>query len=264
LRLPGLFCESAVSVAKKVRTPTPRPRQQGPQRRDSRTGGGPPFRPLGLNKRGLLAGIGVGVVAGAIILVVVLTRGGSSAPPARPAKVVNALSAAGCTLREVKPLPPKDGKNFHADVPALTTKVKWSSFPPSGGGHYQLWAVWGFYREPVNPRLVVHNLEHGAVVMWWGQSVPRATVDELNRFYSESPDGMFGTPITGLGNKIVLTAWTGEPSKYYRNGNYGLGQLATCTHFNEKAFAAFRDAFRGKGPEGIPLSYDKPGMGPQG
>jgi hypothetical protein len=261
----GLFCESAVSVAKKVRTPTPRPRQQGPQRRDSRPGRGQTFRPLGVDRRGLLAGIGVGALIGVLILVVVLTRGGgSSAPPRRPAAVVNALSAAGCTLREVNPLPPKDGKNYHNDVPTLTTKVKWSTFPPSGGGHYPLWAVWGFYREPVNPRLVVHNLEHGAVVIWWGEKVPKSTVDQLNRFYSESPDGMFGTPIAGLGNKIVLTAWTGQPSRYYQNGDYGLGQLATCSHFDQKAFAEFRDAFRGKGPEGIPLSLDKPGMGPQG
>ena len=30
-----------------------------------------------------------------------------------------------------------------------------------------------------------------------------------------------------------------------------------------RAFAAFRDAFRGKGPEGTPLALDAPGMGPQ-
>jgi hypothetical protein len=213
-----------------------------------------------------LAGIGVGVVIGAIIVSVVLTRGGGggSVPEARPAKVVSAMNAAGCTLREAKPLPPKDGKNYHNDSPTLSANVKWSTFPTSGGGHYPLWAVWGFYRDPVNPRQVAHNLEHGGVVIWWGESVPKSTVDELNRFYSESPEGMFGTPIKGLGDKVVLTAWTGDPSRYYRKGYYGLGQVATCPGFNEKAFTAFRDAFRGKGPEGVPLSADKPGTGPQG
>ena len=47
-----------------------------------------------------------------------------------------------------------------------------------------------------------------------------------------------------LGDKIALTAWT---------------QLATCTRFDEKAFSAFRDAFRGKGPERFPVSSLKPG-----
>ncbi len=32
-----------------------------------------------------------------------------------------------------------------------------------------------------------------------------------------------------------------------------------CTGFDEKAFKAFRDAYRGKGTEGFPLSQLKPG-----
>ena len=73
---------------------------------------------------------------------------------------------------------------------------------------------------------------------------------------------MVGTPIAGLGNKIALTAWTGDPAKYYKNGYYGVGQSAICPQFDEKAFTTFRDAYRGKGPEGIPLSSNKPGTGP--
>ena len=36
----------------------------------------------------------------------------------------------------------------------------------------------------MNPRQVVHNEEHGAVVIWWGPKVAKATVDqlELDRF----------------------------------------------------------------------------------
>jgi hypothetical protein len=98
--------------------------------------------------------------------------------------------------------------------------------------------------------------------MWWGPQVSSTTVDKLEQFYNQSPTGMFGTPIAGLGKKIALTAWTGDPSKYYRNAYYGIGQIALCTRFDQKAFATFRDAFRGQGPEGVPLSADKPGMGP--
>jgi hypothetical protein len=94
--------------------------------------------------------------------------------------------------------------------------------------------------------------------------VPAATVQKLQSFYASSPVGMVGTPIAGLDSKIALTAWTGDPTRYYKNHYYGLGHLAVCTQFNQKAFAAFRDAFRGKGPEGIPLSADQPGSGPSG
>jgi hypothetical protein len=100
------------------------------------------------------------------------------------------------------------------------------------------------------------------VIIWWGPKVPGTTIDKLESFYAEKSDGMFGTPYATLGNKIALTAWTDPAGHYYSNGDYGLGHISICGAFNQKAFATFRDAFRGKGPEGIPLSSDTPGSGP--
>jgi hypothetical protein len=177
--------------------------------------------------------------------------------------VAVALKNAGCTLRAVKPVPPKaDPKNYHVDIPELTTKYKWSTDPPSAGAHFGSWAVWNFYREPVNPRMVVHNEEHGGVVMWWGPKVPGADIEAMYGFYQEDPQGMVGTPYPKLGDKIALTAWTGDPKHYYDNGNFGIGHIAICKRFDKDAFTAFRDAYRGKGPEGMPLSQDQPGTGP--
>ena len=201
----------------------------------------------------------------AVAVGVVLASGGSSPSSSGSSSVKAALLAAGCTYRDVPPKPPRvDPTNYHADFPTLTTSTKgaWSTDPPSGGGHYALWAVWGFYTTPVNPRQVVHNEEHGAVVIWWGPKVPAATVAELHRFYEQAPAGMFGTPYPSLGDKIALTAWTGDPTRYYANHYYGIGHIAVCSSFNQTAFAAFRTAYVGHGPEGIPLSSDEPGMGP--
>jgi hypothetical protein len=235
---------------------------QAPKRRvDSRSGGG-----LGAVPRWAWAG--GGAVIAALAIVAALAFGGGSSGT-NEASVAKAMSAAGCTYEAVAPKPPKKDRSgthggYHADVPSLSTPTKglWSTFPPSGGAHYGLWAVWGFWHTPVNPRQAVHNEEHGGVVIWWGPDVPKATVDQLESFYQEKPEGMLGTPVAGLGKKIALTAWTGDPTKYYR-GSYGTGHLAVCNSFNQKAFATFRDAFRGKGPEGIPLSSDAPGSGPQ-
>ena len=88
------------------------------------------------------------------------------------------------------------GQGTH--VNSLTKKFPWNTSPPSNGQHYPAWAVWGFYTEPVNPRLVVHNEEHGGVILWWGTQVPAATVAELRAFYNEQPDGSFGTPYAKL------------------------------------------------------------------
>jgi hypothetical protein len=175
------------------------------------------------------------------------------------------MKTAGCTLRAVKPFPPTHkGQTFHEDSPTLTSKVKWSTDPPSAGGHYAAWAVWNFYFQPANPRMVVHNEEHGGMVMWWGPKVSGRDIDKMNAFYQEDPQAMVGTPYAKLGNKIALTAWTGDQKKYYVHGNYGIGHIAICSHFDEAGFKAFRDAYRGRGPEGIPASQDVPGTGPQG
>lgn len=257
-------------MAKKARTPPPPPRRvQGPQRRDDKQ----PRQPsdgVTIPRNALVGGGGAIVVVIVAAILFFSLSGGKSAV----ASVKATMLAAGCTYEDKKPYPPHDKVNFHADVPTLTTSMKglWSTFPPSGGGHYQLWAVWGFYTSPVNPRQVVHNMEHGAVVIWWGPKVSAATVAQLRAFYNEpisggAGDGMFGTPLTSiagksLGDKIALTAWTGDPSRYYRDGYYGIGHVAICPAFNKHAFQVFRDAYRGKGPEGIPLSDDEPGMGP--
>jgi hypothetical protein len=219
-------------------------------------------------QKGILFGLaGAGLVGLAVALIVIFATGknGSGPSAGSDTAVKKAMLAAGCTFVSKPVLPPTHkGQTFHEDSPTLTSKVKWSTFPPSGGGHYPSWAVWGFYQQPVNPRQVVHNEEHGGVILWWGPKVPAATVDELQNFYFESPTGMFGTPIDGLGNKVAITAWTGDPSRYYENGYYGVGKLSICPRFDEQAFKTFRDAYRGHGPEGVPLSSDTQGSGPQG
>ena len=256
-------------MAEKSRTPRPPRPVQAPKRRDAQ----PARKPRGRGSVPPWAWIaGIAAIAVVVIVGVVASPAAAGSKQRGHRERQAAMLAAGCTYEDVKPFPPKDKVNYHADVPKLTTPMKglWSTFPPSGGGHYPVWAVWGFYTSPVNPRQVVHNMEHGAVVIWWGPKGPAATVATLRDVYDEpvsggAGDGMFGTPLTSiagksLGDKIALTSWTSLPGQYYQKGDYGIGHVAICPSFNQKAFATFRDAYRGKGPEGIPLSSDEPGM----
>ena len=210
--------------------------------------------------------------AAVIVLVIVAATIGAVVGLSRGSSVAATMRAAGCTYRDAVPYPPKDAAttdNYHNDFPTLSATPHWSTFPPSGGGHYRLWAIWGFYLKPVNPAMVVHNEEHGGVIIWWGPQVPKATVAQLEQFYKKQPVAMFGTPIAGLGKKIALTAWTadpawkGDPGLAYQHHFYGMGRLAVCSQFDQKAFAAFRRAFRGKSPQGFPISADRPGCGPE-
>ena len=240
---------------KKPRTPTPPRRVQAPQRRqDPRPG-----LDLGMRHRALLYGISAaGIVALAIVVAVIALAGGSSSAK----KVAAAMTKAGCTFRTVAAYVPK-GEGVH--VNSLTKKFPWNTDPPSNGQHYPIWAVWGFYTQPINPRQVVHNEEHGGVILWWGSKVPQSTVAQLHAFYNEQPDGVFGTPYPKLGSRIAITAWTGNTADYGHNNYWGQGHIAICksyTSATKNAFTTFRSAYRGHGPEGVPLSADEPGMGP--
>ncbi len=256
-------------MANKPRTPPP-PRQQGPRKRATVPAPGAARGRIPRQRSALISGVLVGGVIVAVVLGFVLTRGGTKSQPGNASiKPPTArFAAAGCTLRSVVPLPPTKGDHvptpYHQDAPTPSSKVKWNTNPPAAGGHYQLWAVWGFYSQPVSPLRIVHNEEHGGVVIWWGDRVPAATVAKLRQFYDESPVGMLGTPYPSLGSKIALTAWTGDPATYIVKGDHGIGQIATCPKYDGKAFRAFRTAYRGKGPEGVPLSANVPGSGPGG
>lgn len=167
------------------------------------------------------------------------------------------MRKAGCTSRDYTMPAPKGGA-MH--VNSLDAKIKWVTDPPSGGQHYGNPAPFDFYDKAVNPRIVVHNLEHGAVVIWYGTKVSAQTKDTIRSFYRSSPVGVLATPYPKLGTKIALAAWTGISSNYQKNGYYGEGHLAVCKGFNEKAFKTFRDAYRGHGPEGFPLKALEPGQ----
>lgn len=237
-------------MAKKPKTPPPPRPVQAPK---TRSGGGAPRA----DRKRLYAVAGAGIVALAVVVAVLAATGGGGS------KNVSALmKAAGCTVRTVDGFIPK-GEGNH--VNSLTKKFAWNTFPPSNGQHYPAWAVWGFYTKPVNPRMVVHNEEHGGVVLWWGPQTPEATVQQLNDLYNADAAGIVGTPIEGLGGKVAITVWTGDPARYMRTGYYGQGHVGVCPVYDakvEKAFQAFRDAYRAKGPEGVPLSQDQPGTGP--
>ena len=201
----------------------------------------------------------LGIVGLVVVVIVIALAGGSNADAKA---VASDMAAAGCTFKTVKAYVPP-GQSTH--VPSLTKKLPWNTSPPSNGQHYPLWAVWGFWTQPINPRKVVHNEEHGGVILWWGSKVPASTVAQLRSFYNEEPDGVFGTPYSSLGSKVAITAWTGDPTHYQQNGYYGDGHIGICpayTDATKKAFTSFRKAYRGHGPEGIDLSQDKPGMGP--
>ena len=240
----------ARALAKKSKTPTPPRRVQAPRQRTDPRGAGKDRRLLLLV---LFSASGVAMLIG-VVAFLFLAGGDDENLDQR---VTEAMRAAGCTVEHVQPNAYQPPTGMH--IPSPETNVTWNTDPPGGGPHFGETSIWGFWEEPVNPTRVVHNLEHGGVALWWGPDVDRATVEELRAFYDEEQNAVIGTPYAKLGNRVGISAWTGDFERYGEDGYVGIAHSATCPRFDEEAFRTFRDAYRGKGPERIPVEANTPG-----
>ena len=139
--------------------------------------------------------------------------------------------------------------------------VTYNSFPPSSGPHYQQWAPWGIYPDPIKQTILVHNLEHGGIVIQYGD-VGEDTVKDIQSFYEDDPNGLVVAPYSKLGKKIALTAWNAP--RYPQDSDLqevdtGNGYVLTCTKWDEDAASEFRDERRGKAGERFPIESLAPG-----
>jgi Protein of unknown function (DUF3105) len=159
-----------------------------------------------------------------------------------------ALAAAGCTREAF----PSQGARHVTEVPE---GFEYNSRPATSGPHEPnplAPAVWGTYDEAVPELKLIHNLEHGGIVIQYGPDVPAATVDQMLAWYREDPDALVVAPLPeklveedeSLSNRVTLTAWT---------------YLQTCARFDEEAFSNFVDLHRGNGPEAYPIESLSPG-----
>lgn len=168
-----------------------------------------------------------------------------------------------CTVRTV-------AAQGQGHVERLPEDFEPASFPRVSGPHHPQTIIYGEYQEPVDQLRLVHNLEHGAVVVQWGADVPEETVNAIRAWYRTDPRGLVIAPLPNvepaetLRDKITLGAWVVERENPDDPGSritQQEGKLAVCSDFDEDAFNDFLDDYRGKGPEGFTLDQMAPGSG---
>jgi hypothetical protein len=216
---------------KKPRTPTPPRRVQAPKRRVDTPD--PAAR-----TRAILYGVsGAGIVGLVVaVLIVALAGGGSNAKAA-----IKTIRAQGCQYRKYPALP----RVPHYATMTPNPPPKWNSFPPTSGRHYYNPLPFGIYTEVMPEIRLVHNLEHGAVILQYGDKVSADQVRAITAWYQQDANAVVVAPLPTLGAKVALTAWT---------------DWTECNGFNEKAANAFRKAFRYHAPEQFPKSFLEPGQ----
>jgi hypothetical protein len=188
-------------------------------RRIEATGGG------GLPDWRLLA-IGGVLVAGVILVVLVLVLGAAPNPNLGVQQPDNGGGHVG------------DGPACRADPASCGLAANpYSSLPATSGPHWGTPAAWGFYSTPQPESQLIHNLEHGGIVIWYdATALDQAQLDELASYVE-------GQVATGIGGrfKFIASPWSGP----------GFGgvlavtawrQLLILDTFDMDAIRAFADA----------------------
>lgn len=97
---------------------------------------------------------------------------------------------------------------FH--VP-LNTPITDKTNPPSSGSHYDCTAPWGIYEKAPADGFLVHNLEHGTVIISYNPNrIQGQTLEQLRtqaRELSLTNARLILTPRPQLNTAIALTAW---------------------------------------------------------
>ncbi len=114
----------------------------------------------------------------------------------------------------------------------------YNSDPPTGGWHYAEPANAGFYDQPIADETIVHNLEHGHVVLSYDCSkltncdAVKAQLRDLVKRYNTWK--IVAVPRQNVDAPLALTAW---------------GRIEKLPGYDQAKIDAFIRAYRDHGPE---------------
>jgi hypothetical protein len=166
-------------------------------------------------------------------------REGTAPPALENLDLQNAAADAGCTLRLGLP----DEGSTHLEPDAQTPSYRTN--PPTSGNHVTspFQQADGAYMQTPEPIEYVHSLEHGRIEIQYAPDLPETDQLALKGVFDESPSGMLMFPNPRMPYEVAATAWT---------------QLMGCKKYEGArtldAIRDFRDQFRGRGPEPVPIS----------
>ena len=96
---------------------------------------------------------------------------------------------------------------------AFGTLVDYDSNPPSSGPHYPIWAAYQAYTTPVDLRYCVHNLEHGAIDLFYNCDVSAdggtETVDA--DLFDSGDDDAGPCPAVAAQLQAIIDAFPSDP-----------------------------------------------------
>jgi len=171
-------------------------------------------------------------------------REGTPPPPVKLADIEEAAEAASCELN----LDLKDEGNTH--IQESDPDPEYKQNPPTSGNHIlpPLQQADGAYAEYPGDKYIVHSLEHGRIVIQYKPELAEESQLELKGLFDEDAAGMLLVPNPNLPSdvEVAATAW---------NQQILCGTYEGATTID--ALRAFRDVYRGQGPEQVPVYIEQ-------
>ena len=200
---------------------------------------------------GLVGALLIGVSI--IIFMISSGRGGTGGVPAGTSDIANTGSTAKGANPELAPTTaitaqpdnrpgrfvPEEGKDHVNEG----TPIAYKSYPPSSGTHYASTGDYGFHEDEVPEGELVHNMEHGAIVLYYQPGLQADTLRQLRDAYASFPPAKYGkvkmvvTPYSRLQTPIAIAAWS---------------RVQPFSSYDHEGLLRFYQAFVDKGPEDVP------------
>ena len=179
--------------------------------------------------------IGVAVVVAALVAAAIVYQ--KNQEPGGGGPIGVSAAEANCTDVEE---PDGQGRQ-HIDVGA--PHEPYNSDPPTSGPHYEVPANLGFYTDPLPPEQVIHNMEHGQIVLWYATGLPEETIDEVEALVDAEGGATVATPYANIEApyEIVVTAW---------------GATMSCEKISQDAIDEFRAEYQGNSPEPLTPPFE--------
>jgi hypothetical protein len=117
----------------------------------------------------------------------------------------------------------------------------YNSDPPTSGSHAAAAAACGIYRTAPPDINLIHDLEHGVIVVYYNPETASDVREDLETFARDAGTHVIVTPRDGMENPVTLTAWT---------------HLLRLDGYDRQAIDAFYGEFAQRGPEvGVPCPF---------
>jgi hypothetical protein len=97
---------------------------------------------------------------------------------------------------------PDDGRS-HIAIGTIPSPRPYSSTPGTSGPHWETPANWGVYADPQPEAHLIHNLEHGGIVIWYQpRKVDQQQIQQLTDYVN--------TQVSSERYKFILAPWGGQ------------------------------------------------------